>query len=280
MTSPQERIEELLLERALWGLDPETERELARLEGDHGSSARAEDFDLLAAQIHRGCVASALEPMPSTMRARLLDSFPLSNGSVSNGTSEAWRASSDPSAGQPQGLTPEMGSAPGSFRVGPLGWFGWAAAAALAAFVLWQGSANAVGTGEAVASIATVRAAIAAVGAPIEWSPTEDPLSASASGDVVWDTERQQGVMRFRDLPANDPSVSQYQLWIFDKTRPDAYPVDGGVFDVAAGAEGDVLVPFVAKIEVRVPDLFAITLEAPGGVVVSTRERLLLTAAR
>ena len=49
----------------------------------------------------------------------------------------------------------------------------------------------------------------------------------------------------------------QYQLWIFDKDRDQAFSVDGDVFDVSS--TGGV--------------------EKPGGVVVSKRERIVVTAA-
>ena len=85
--------------------------------------------------------------------------------------------------------------------------------------------------------------------------------------------------MRFRGLAPNDPTERQYQLWIFDPSRSDweAEPVDGGVFDVGAG--GEVVVPIDAKLAVAETALFAVTLEVPGGVVVSDRERLVLTAS-
>lgn len=113
----------------------------------------------------------------------------------------------------------------------------------------------------------------------IDWSPTEDPLAQGAMGEVVWSAARQEGYMVFRGLRPNDPSKNQYQLWIFDASRPDSaqQPVDGGVFDVRAGDE--VVVPIDAKLPVGNVSLFAITLEPPGGVVVSKREHLLLTAA-
>ena len=76
---------------------------------------------------------------------------------------------------------------------------------------------------------------------------------------------------------ANDPTKTQYQLWIFDKTRDDRFPVDGGVFDV--GADGEVIVKISPKLFVNEPVLFAVTVEAPGGVVVSKRERIVVTAA-
>jgi len=110
-----------------------------------------------------------------------------------------------------------------------------------------------------------------------EWSSTKDPGGANAAGDVVWNQAEQRGFMRFHGLAKNDPSVMQYQLWIFDKTRDARYPVDGGVFDIGDGS-GDVIVPIHASIPVGEPVLFAVTAEKPGGVVVSKREHIVLTA--
>ena len=109
------------------------------------------------------------------------------------------------------------------------------------------------------------------------WTRTEDPAAVAASGDVVWSAANQEGYMRFEGLEINDPSSQQYQLWIFDQSRADweAKPVDGGVFDVGAA---EVVIPIDPKLGVREGVLFAVTLEVPGGVVVSERERLLLLA--
>lgn len=62
-----------------------------------------------------------------------------------------------------------------------------------------------------------------------------------------------------------------------------ACPVDGGVFEINAAradaATGEVIVPVTAKLRVRGPTLFAVTVEKPGGVVVSPRERAALVAS-
>jgi hypothetical protein len=110
-----------------------------------------------------------------------------------------------------------------------------------------------------------------------EWAPTKDPLGKAATGEVVWNKDQQKGTMRFRGLAKNDPARGQYQLWIFDKTRDEKYPVDGGVFDVDSDT-GDVIVPIHATLPVNAPVLFAVTLERPGGVVVSKRDRIVVTA--
>jgi len=110
-----------------------------------------------------------------------------------------------------------------------------------------------------------------------EWTPTKDLAAKGASGDVVWNADEQRGVMRFRGLAKNEAKSLQYQLWIFDKSRDEKYPVDGGVFDID-DETGDVVVPIRAKLPVTAPTLFAVTVEKPGGVVVSKRERIVVTA--
>ena len=95
------------------------------------------------------------------------------------------------------------------------------------------------------------------------------------AGDVVWNDAQQEGYMRLRGLPVNDPTRAQYQLWIVDPAR-DKHPVDGGVFDVAEGDE--ILVPIRAALRVDRPAAFVLTLEQPGGVVVSDGPHLVLAA--
>ena len=96
-------------------------------------------------------------------------------------------------------------------------------------------------------------------------------------GEVAWSDDLQQGYMTFTGLKPNDPTKEQYQLWIFDKNRDEKYPVDGGVFDVDQET-GETIVMIDQKIKVDTATLFAITVEKPGGVVVSSRERLPLIA--
>ncbi len=111
----------------------------------------------------------------------------------------------------------------------------------------------------------------------LSWTATADAAAKGAGGDVVWSASKQEGYMRFTGLTANDPTKLQYQLWIFDKDRDDKYPVDGGVFDV--GPDGEVVIKISPKLRVNEPVLFAVTVELPGGVVVSKRERIVVTAA-
>ena len=154
-------------------------------------------------------------------------------------------------------------------------WVAWlcAAAALLIAVAMWSGSESA----EKTASIAReelIRNTPSIL--QVDWSAGKTPFDEHVSGDVVWDAISQKGYMRFENMPVNDPTVEQYQLWIIDPERDDE-PVDGGVFDITA--TGEVVVEIDAKLNVISPAAFAITIEKPGGVVVSTQERLPLLAA-
>jgi hypothetical protein len=109
------------------------------------------------------------------------------------------------------------------------------------------------------------------------WAPAGDPVGREVQGDVVWDARTQTGYMRFTGLRRNDPATEQYQLWIFDGRRDERYPVDGGVFDVR-GDGAELVVPIRARLPVGTPLAFAVTIERPGGVVVSDRSRVVVIA--
>jgi hypothetical protein len=160
------------------------------------------------------------------------------------------------------------------------GWSGWALAAGLAV-VLWfyaiqpSGPVSANGVTYAGRRLEAARDRLLAEHGSVfmhRFAPGSDANGAALTGDVVWDDRTQQGYLRLRGLRVNDPSREQYQLWIFDAERDQRYPVDGGIFDIRG--EGTSLVRIRAAVPVHHAVLFAITVEQPGGVVVSTRARL------
>ncbi len=107
------------------------------------------------------------------------------------------------------------------------------------------------------------------------WTDGPTPIP-NVEGDVVWSPSQQRGFMRFRGLTVNNPTLKQYQLWIFDHNQSAETPIDGGVFDVSS--TGIVIVPIHAKLHVENAYMFAVTIEKPGGVVVSSRAELPLLA--
>jgi len=105
----------------------------------------------------------------------------------------------------------------------------------------------------------------------------ESGLPSGVAGEVIWDGEAQEGYLTLTGLAPNARTAQQYQLWIFDASRDDRYPVDGGVFDVPTGVER-VTVPVRPALFVARPAAFAVTLERAGGVVVSDRSQLMALA--
>ncbi|MEM7624368.1 MAG: anti-sigma factor [Planctomycetota bacterium] len=106
------------------------------------------------------------------------------------------------------------------------------------------------------------------------------PGYEAVTGEVLWSNQTQTGFMVLANLPVNDPTRDQYQLWIVDPSR-DEFPVDGGVFNVAefVAEDGKAYVPINAKLPVDQPAAFAITLEKPGGVVKSNNQLLVVAPA-
>jgi len=243
-----QRIEELALDRALVGLSPSEELEL---EGLLAATGRALDPEIeLAAAALDGALSGRRTALPESLAARL--------------------AASAAHLRPPAALTPvkRIGTPAAAHSTALPAWSGWLAAAAAGAVALfaWLGREGAV-------EPARLRAELLARAATLERAWSEPGPPTGASGDVVWSQDEQTGVMRIAGLAPNDPTVEQYQLWIFDETQE--HPVDGGVFDVVAG---EILVPIDAKLPVAKPTLFAVTREKPGGVVVSDQKRIVLVA--
>jgi len=272
-----DRQQQLLADRALEGL---AEAEALELHGLGG--AGDESFDVAAAAVALADLGAA-EPMPEALAARVL-------------SGARRRTPGGPAEVEPPGGTsmPARREGPAAARarrrwgLGPSSGWITAVAATLLAVLAWNRPPRVV---EKLVTVevpaprprpptAAERRAELLAQAPdartIGWAATPDPAATGASGDVVWSGSGQQGFMRIRGLAPNDPARAQYQLWIFDGRRDQAHPVDGGVFDVQAG---EVVVPIRAAIRVFDPRLFAVTVERPGGVVVSKRERIVLTAA-
>lgn len=279
VTQSIERLDELLCDRALFGLDPTEEAELVALLGH----AVPDDDDTLRAAVAVDLATlGALEPLPAGLAARL-------------------RADADRVFAPV--VAPPRAPAPVPKKRRASAFVPWALAAAFGVLAVF-GWLDRFREPPKVAGVASTAPPVSTSTPPappsvvpptpsqqraellakrpdakrVAWTGTKDPGAAGASGDVVWSGDAQEGYMTFRGLRPNDPKVRQYQLWIFDAERDDKYPVDGGVFDVPPEA-AEVVVPIRAKIRAGKAKLFAITVEPPGGVVVSKREHIVLTAA-
>lgn len=284
-----ERLADLLTQRATEGLTASERLELERLLECHGRP----DGDVIDRTAASLLLAGTLEPeaLPEHLRNRL------------NAAADAFIATELGSAAGAVVQFPraQRSRAGNSRQAAPARW-AWAVAAALAVIAVagwWPRSRSSIDAPVArVPAVPDIPAAelsleqrrerLAAAAATIEvpWTATEDPAARTVRGDVIWNPASQSGFMRFRGLAANDPSREQYQLWVFDGSRPgcedllgpDCRPVDGGVFDAPGGTD-EIVVPVDAKLPVGRAGLFAVTVERPGGVVVSARERIVVLAA-
>lgn len=128
-----------------------------------------------------------------------------------------------------------------------------------------------------------LRTQVEAASDKLEWEFTvkQDPaVSEGAGGSVIWSSQAQTGLVSLRGLAPNESGETQYQLWIVDNKR-EGPPVDGGVFDVSGeSGEDEILIPINAKLVIGEPVGFLITVERPGGVVLSAQARVVMVATR
>jgi hypothetical protein len=279
------RAQELLLQRATEGLSEAEAAELAALGADDDVS-----FDLAAAAVDLATLAP--EALPRGVADKVLLAAGVRPSQPAIPTTLAGVAPPRPLGGTPAGtreapepVAPVLPLRRRSRAPMIVAWVAAAAGIALAiGAVLWARAREVEPIIEYAERVeptpAEARAKLLADAGDVQtlaWSVTGDPAAEGARGDVVWSRSRQEGYMRFVGLSPNDPKLAQYQLWIFDQEREQDFPVDGGVFDV--GEAGEVIVKIDPKLFVREPVLFAVTVERPGGVVVSKRERIVVTAA-
>jgi len=272
-----ERLVDLLVKQASEGISLEEQAEMERLLAAHPGADREEIARVAAAL---ALVGVEEEPMPAQLRDRV-------RADAALWISRREAKVTDLAPRREAQREPVVREVPVGRRTGPWPWLA-TAASLLLAIGAWYWPRQSVEVQQVrvpppppePVTPSQERDHLLAHGAGVinaAWSNTEDPASAGVTGDVVWDNAAQKGYMRFTGLAANDPGKFQYQLWIFDAKQDERYPIDGGVFDVPAGAT-EVVVPIDAKITVAQPVMFAVTIEKPGGVVVSGREHIVALA--
>lgn len=293
-----DRLDELLADRAVFGLPEREEAELdALLDAAGRQRAReAESLELAAASLELS-MARCDQILPVAVRERLLkaaDDFAAHRtgspvvGRIGVGSASPAAAQSVPAA-SPTQPTGDIRAERAPARGVP-GW-GWLAAAAclmLAVAGWWprvagpgRGVARAAGE-NSPADLASQRSVLMASAPDLvqstwsDWSlEGQGPEIAGVTGDVVFSPQRQTGFMRFKGLPKN-PAGSQYQLWVVDE-RGLSQRVSGAIFD--SHGQSELIVPIAPRITVGKPALFAITIEKPGGTWVSDMKRRVVVAS-
>jgi hypothetical protein len=282
---PDEAMVDLLVKQVTEGLSPAEQRALDVMDSEFASAYQRDLERAAAAVTLAGSTSEA--PLPTALSARIALQAAAHFASASD--------VADLSGARAAAAEKARVQSPAPGRAGRFGGYGWLAAAACLVLAIfgWERSPPlppaAVVTPAPVTTAppraspptaAEERAALLAKADSLKISlvATKDPAAAGVTGDAVWDPVTQRGFLHFVGLAPNDPAVHQYQIWIFDAGRDQRYPVDGGVFDVPANA-GEVVIPIRAPLMVRKPAAFAVTLEKPGGVVVSGREHVVALGA-
>ena len=273
MTKTDENREfliDLLASRSLFGLEENEHTTLGRLLVQY-PEVDPECMDRTAALVMPGNLDDEIPDLPSDVAAKIRASMPKGTGDVRPANrNETVAVDESQSTGHVELRRDKANAWSRVLAVG-----GWVAAAALLLLLLFP---SYFGNSSREPTMAELRMELFAQHPDTferDWAATEDESAKEASGSVVWSNEAQQGFMTFRGLQPNDANVQQYQLWIFDDEQE--HPIDGGVFDVPPG-EAEITIPIAAKLRVSKPTVFAVTVEKPGGVVVSKKERIALLA--
>lgn len=250
-----EHLDALLADRTLQGADA-AENAAIRCLMQHHTDVDVEAMDRAAAALQLALEGESLEAMPA--------------GLLNNLTVQAAAITPAPETSAPaeRVVTPSPAPSPkpGSSRQGILAWTGWLVAAVAFLFTVMPSRSSLLSVNEL-----KQRGALVVAGVP---GPHGKP---NFQGEIIWDSQTQQGYMKLTGFDVNNPLQKQYQLWIFDDRKfTETTPIDGGVFNVTSS--GEVLIPIKPNIKVGQAGMFAITVEPPGGVIVSKRDPLIFLA--
>lgn len=270
-------LDELLIDEALFGLEADRRRSLDQMLDD-GSVSDSDAFSRVVASCDAVFASADAAELPASLADKVRATIAASGNSAPPVAVPAPVSIAEPTIAGRIGAEPQTGPR-NAFSIASLGWIAAAACLVIAA-VSWMDARPA---GDASISD-RYDAFVAAPPADVfeaDWTTLDDPsvLAEAVAGEVIWADSTNSGFMVFEGLAANDPTEWQYQLWIFDAERSEAHPVDGGVFDIAEGG-GPSIVPIDPRVPVTKATMFAITVERPGGVVVSDRSRLPVLAQR
>jgi len=267
----EERLLDLLSDQALFELSPGDKKELDDLLEIYPEWKGDESFSLTAAAISLSGLDSQ-EEMPASLRDKILA------GSTEYFEQETEKVESRPVLASSNVIE----FAP---RRSNWNWLGWAAAAAACVALAVNIWFTRMPERDVIVDVPPVNTPpmtmaerrqqmmdTSADMVKANWAAGGMADMKDVSGDIVWSDAKQQGYMRLKGLPANDGTKETYQLWIFDETQDQKTPIDGGVFNV--NANGEVIIPINPKLKTRNPSMFAITVEKPGGVVVSERKKM------
>lgn len=267
-----ERADELLAERACFGLSRDEERELCELLSDCPECVEwlaVSPHDLAAGEVAAGCPCEG--GMPASLRREV------------EIQGRAWCCGVKVTREEPRERSIRGAETPAAMpsRWRALALTGWMAAAAclvVAVGLALRGAGGALPShAERMAAAQTKGDLVRASWGPFNALDTgEAPEITGVTGEVAWSDSMQAGVMKFNGLPPCKAG-EQYQLWIVDAERGISQRVSGAVF--GCSSQGPLEVPIEPQLPIAKAAAFAVTLEHAGGVVVSDMKRRVVLAA-
>lgn len=280
----KQRLLELLADQTVFGLDENELMEVERLKKQYPDWNDDVTLELAAAAIGLSQL-EVKDELPVSLRTKIF------------ATADDYFETFEP-ASKVLNFTPHTGAAAESgnnvvettAKSSPWQWLGWAFAAVACialAVTLLTTRANqppeivktpeVVPTPQPELSVEQKREQLLATATDRVIIPLTNPKNEKeVVGEVVWSNVEQKGYARFSNLPINDAAKETYQVWIVDETRDQKTPLSAGVFNV--GKTGELVVPVNVQLEVRKPKMIAVTVEKPGGVVVSKLEKVVALA--
>ena len=259
-----------------------------------------DEVELAAAEAAVAYARSQGEPLPESLRSTLratagqaewkrasASSAPSVAGRIVQNDQRSTRQSEMKSPPLPS--NDRTGTTGSSSVMSAAGWLVAAAAIAIAAVGWMRPDASTPAPGTGTVAQRSVEERLAALeqdpqSVTSDWfawpggtlAPEIDPrpVASEVTGKFVWNEQKQEGYMVFENMPVNDPTLEQYQLWLVSGDHQ--HPIDGGVFNIASS--GRVIVPIDPKIKASNLAALGVTVEKPGGVVVSSREDRMVAA--
>ncbi len=95
----------------------------------------------------------------------------------------------------------------------------------------------------------------------VNWMRTLNPLAKNISGDIVWSSLNQQGIMRFANLPKL-PADQQYHLWIYDLAKHPDDVISVVEFSPVTSLPTELLIPFTSSRQIEKPYKFMVMLDS------------------
>ncbi len=282
------KLLELFADRTVFGLDENEAMEVERLKKQFPDWEQDVTLELAAAAIGLSNL-EVKEELPANLRAKIFaaadDYFQKTEESPAalNFTPPVRANAGVPAKGSVRNIVETT-------KISPWQWLGWAfAAAACLALAITLLTTRSNKTPEITKMPETILTPppelsieqklqqVLATATDIKKIPLTNPKNEKEIvGEMVWSNDQQKGYARFTNLPVNDAAQETYQLWIVDEARDAKTPLSGGTFNV--GKTGETVVPVNAQLEVKKPRAIAVTVEKPGGVVVSKSEKVVAAA--